>query len=109
MNSNCASRNLYSDSLLQKLEINLWGGVRFLAISLSGNKSENNCIVDFARRLSLSVRESLLFCLRDCAIRVSAIVLQSDFRFLIRECAFTKTLLQQSNIKTEKGGCYAPR
>ncbi len=26
MNSNCAVRNLYSDSLLQKVEINLWGG-----------------------------------------------------------------------------------
>ena len=26
MNSNCASRNLYSDSLLQKVEINLRGG-----------------------------------------------------------------------------------
>lgn len=44
MNSNCAVRNLYSDSLLQKVEINLWGGVWFLAISLSENKSENNCI-----------------------------------------------------------------
>lgn len=43
MNSNCAVRNLYSDSLLQKVEINLWG-VWFLAISLSENKSENNCI-----------------------------------------------------------------
>ena len=44
MNSNCAVRNLYSDSLLQKVEINLGGGVWFLAISLSENKSENNCI-----------------------------------------------------------------
>lgn len=26
MNSNCAVRNLYSDSLLQKVEINLGGG-----------------------------------------------------------------------------------
>lgn len=109
MNSNCAVRNLYSDSLLQKVEINLWGGVWFLAISLSENKSENNCIVDFARRLLLSIRESLLFGLRGCVIRVCIIVFRSRPEFLIRECAFTKTLLQQSNIKTEKGGCYAPR
>lgn len=26
MNSNCAVRNLDSDFLLQKIEINLWGG-----------------------------------------------------------------------------------
>lgn len=103
MNSNCALRNLYSDSLLQEVEINLGRGVRFLAISLSENKSENNCIVDFVRRLLLSIREGLLFRLRICAIRVCTIVLQSDFRFLIYECVFTKTLLQQSNIKTEKG------
>ena len=102
MNSNCALRNLYSDSLLQKVEINL-GGPRFLAISLSENKSEDNCIVDFARRLLLSIRESLLFCLRGCVIRVCIIVLQSRPEFLIRECVFTKTLLQQSSIKTEKG------
>lgn len=103
MNSNCALRNLYSDSLLQKVEINLGGGVWFLAISLSENKSENNCIIDFARRLLLSIREGLLFRLRGCAIRVCTIVLQSDFRFLFRKCVFTKTLFQQSNIKTEKG------
>lgn len=103
MNSNCALRNLYSDSLLQKVEINLGGGVRFLAISLPESKSENNCIVDFVRRLLLSIREGLLFRLRGYAIRVYIIVLQSGFRFLIRECIFTKTLLQQSNIKTEKG------
>ncbi len=103
MNSNCALRNLYSDSLLQKVEINLEGGVRFLAISLPESKSENNCIVDFVRRLLLSRKEGLLFRLRGCAIRVCTIVMQSDFRFPIRECAFTKTLLQQSNTKTEKG------
>lgn len=103
MNSNCALRNLYSDSLLQKVEINLGGGVRFLAISLSESKSENNCIVDFVRRLLLSIREGLLFRLRGCAICVCTIVLQSDFRFLIRECVFTKILFQESNIKTEKG------
>ena len=109
MNSNCALHNLYPDSLLQKVEINLRGGVRFLAISLSESKSENNCIVNFVRRLLLSIREGLLFRLCGCAIRVCIIVLQSGFRFLIRECVFTKTLLQQLNIKTEKGGCYAPR
>ena len=103
MDSNCALRNLYSDSLLQEVEINLGGGVRFLAISLSDKKSENNCIVNFVRRLLLSIREGLLFRLRGCAIRVCTIVLQSDFRFLFRECAFTKTLFQQSNTKTEKG------
>lgn len=103
MNSNCALRNLYSDSLLKKVEVNLGGGVRFLAISLPESKSENNCIVDFVRRLLLSIREGLLFRLCGCAIRVCAIVLQSDFRFLIRECVFTRILFQQSNIKTEKG------
>ena len=103
MNSNCALRNLYSDSLLQKVEINLGGGVWFLAISLSENKSENNCIIGFARRLLLSIREGLLFRLRICAIRVYIIVQHSDFRFLICECVFTKTLFQQLNIKTEKG------
>lgn len=104
MDCNCALRNLYSDSLLQEVEINLGGGgVRFLAISLSDKKSENNCIVNFVRRLLLSIREGLLFRLRGCAIRVCTIVLQSDFRFLFRKCVFTKNLLQQSNIKTEKG------
>ena len=103
MNSNCALRNLYSDSLLQEVEINLGRGVRFLAKSLSDKKSENNCIVNFVRRLLLSIREGLLFRLRGCAIRVYTIVLQSDFRFLFRKCVFTKNLLQQSNIKTEKG------
>lgn len=103
MDSNCALRNIYSDSLLQEVEINLGGGVRFLAISLSDKKSENNCIVNFARRLLLSIREGLLFRLRGCAIRVCIIVQHCDFRFLIRECVFAKTLLQQSNIKTEKG------
>ena len=33
MNSNCAVRNLYSDSLLQKVEINLWGGMVLIYIS----------------------------------------------------------------------------
>ena len=103
MDSNCALRNLYSDSLLQEVEINLGRGVRFLAISLSDKKSENNCIVNFVRRLLLSIREGLLFRLRGCAIRVCTIVLQSGFRFLIRECVFTRILFQQSNIKTEKG------
>ena len=103
MDSNCALRILYSDSLLQEVEINLGRGVRFLAISLSDKKSENNCIVKFVRRLLLSIREGLLFRLRGCAIRVCTIVLQSDFRFLFRKCVFTKNLLQQSNIKTEKG------
>lgn len=103
MDSNCALRNLYSDSLLQEVEINLGGGVRFLAISLSDKKSENNCMVNFVRRLLLSIREGLLFRLRGCAIRVCTIVLYSSLRFLIRECVFTKTLLQQLNIKTEKG------
>lgn len=103
MDSNCALRNLYSDSLLQEVKINLGGGVRFLAISLSDKKSENNCIVNFVRRLLLSIREGFLFRLRGCAIRVCIIVPQSDFRFLFRKCVFTKNLLQQSNIKTEKG------
>ncbi len=33
MNSNCALRNLYSDSLLKKVEINLGGGTIFSYIS----------------------------------------------------------------------------
>ena len=98
MNSNCALRNLYSDSLLKKVEINLGGGVRFLAISLSVNKSKDNCIVDFVRRLLLAIRECLLICLCGCFI-----IQQSSLIFFIRACIFTNTMLQQINTRTEKG------
>lgn len=97
MNSNCALRNLYSDSLLKKVEINLGGGVQFLAISLSVNKSKDNCIVDFVRRLLLAIRECLLICLCGCFI-----IQQSSLIFFIRACIFTNTMLQQINTRTEK-------
>ena len=109
MNSNCALRNLYSDSLLQKVEINLGGGVRFLAISLSESKPENNCIVDFVRRLLLSIREGLLFV---CAAALSVSVPSfckaiSDFSFAN---VFSLKICSNNQIsKQKKGGCYAPR
>ena len=109
MNSNCALRNLYSDSLLQKVEINLGGGVRFLAISLSESKSENNCIVDFVRRFLLSIREGLLFV---CAVVLSVSALwscktTSDFSFA--NVLSLKLCSNNQISKQKKGGCYAPR
>ncbi len=95
MNSNCALRNLYSDSLLKKVEINLGGGVRFLAISLSVNKSKDNCIVDFVRRLLLAIRECLLICLCG-ASSFSKVASYFSFAhaFLLTPC-FNKSIPEQ--------------
>lgn len=98
MNSNCALCELYFASLIYKVEINLGGGVRFLAVSLPENKSEDNCIVDFARRLFLSIREGLLFV---CIVTSSFSKAVSDFSFTN---AFLLTPCSKKSISKQKIG-----